>query len=229
MSALSRRLKTAPTGNSAWYEAHLLACMATLSLGFSLRVAGWRNMPRTGPVLIISNHQSFLDPMIVGAAVRREIVPLARKTLFKNRFFGALISSLNAVPIDQDGVGKEGIRAIGAEIQQGRAVLIFPEGERTMDGALHDFRPGIHLLLKRTPALIVPVGIAGAYEAWPRWRPYPIPSPLCLPAGRGTIAAVVGKPLDPQRYAKLPREQAMRELQNRVRAECERAEKMRRR
>ncbi len=211
-----------------WYEMMYLGCMTTMTLGWSLRLTGRKHMPASGPALVIANHQSFLDPVVVQLATRRQLVALARKTLFRNRFFGALIRSLRAVPIDQEGIGKEGIRAIAEQVRRGRAVLIFPEGSRTRDGALHEFRPGIHLLLKRAHAPIIPVGIAGAYDAWPIWRGYPIPAPLFLPPGRGTIAVAIGPPLEPRRYAELPREQAMQELGQQVRAVCEQAEKIRR-
>jgi 1-acyl-sn-glycerol-3-phosphate acyltransferase len=214
---------------AAWFEVIYATCMATMTLGFSLRIFGQKHMPQRGPALVISNHQSFLDPIVVGLAARRQLVPLARKTLFRNRFFGALIRSLKAVPIDQDGIGKEGIRAIAEQLQYGRAVMVFPEGSRTPDGAMHEFRPGIHLLLKRAPAPIVPVGIAGAYDAWPVWRPYPIPVPLCPAGGRAAVTVVVGKPLDPRPYAEMPREKAMQELFVQVHRLYEEAEQARHR
>jgi len=155
-------------------------------------------------------------------------VALARKTLFRNRRFAALIRSLHAVPIDQEGIGKEGIRAIAAQLQRGRAVLVFPEGSRTPDGAMHAFRPGIHLLLKKAPAPIVPFGIAGAFHAWPRTRGYPLPGPLCLPPCSNTLAIAVGEPLDARRYAEMPREVAMQELFNKVHNVQRLAEKCRR-
>ena len=199
------------------------------TLGFSLRVQGQRNMLPEGPALVIANHQSFLDPLIIGLAAQRPLVYLARKTLFQNPYFAALIRSLNAVPIDQEGVGKEGIRVILEQLSLGKAVVVFPEGERTLDGAMLPFKPGILLLIKRTKAPIIPVGIAGAFDAWPRQRAYPIPAPLCLPAGRGTISVALGKPLDAHHFAELPREEALRELFDKIHVEQLRAEKLRRR
>jgi 1-acyl-sn-glycerol-3-phosphate acyltransferase len=198
------------------------------SLGFSIRWEGTHNMPAEGPVLAIANHQSYLDPPAVGLATTRPLVYLARSSLFRNPVFGALIRSLNAVPIDQEGIGKEGIKAIVQRLLAGDAVLVFPEGTRTPDGTMQPLRPGIHLLLKRTSALIVPIGIAGAYDAWPVWRAYPIPAPIFLPASERTIAVSIGKPLDPQRFAAMPREDAMTEL-GAILAEAKcRAERLRR-
>ncbi len=211
-----------------WYDTVHVAGMAGFTLGFSYRFAGTRNMPKSGPALVIANHQGFVDPWIVGMAVKRHLTYLARKTLFKNRFFAALIRSVNAVPIDQEGVGKEGIRAVLDVLNKGQAVLVFPEGSRTPDGVMHEFRPGIHLLLKRARVPIVPVGIAGAYDAWPIWRHYPIPAPLFLPARPGTIAVVVGTPIDSQNIASMPREAALACLQDEIAKVQSSAERLRR-
>src|SRR4051812_6765267 len=166
----------------------------TYLLGWSLRVEGVHNIPRTGPALLVANHQSFLDPVAIGLATPRRLSYLARKTLFTNRYFGGLLQAVNCVPIDQEGVGKEGMQAILDRLKAGRAVLVFPEGERTGDGAMQAFRPGISLLIKRVQAPIVPIGIAGAFEAWSRDRKLPRLAPLFLPASHRTIAVSVGPP-----------------------------------
>jgi 1-acyl-sn-glycerol-3-phosphate acyltransferase len=213
-----------------WHQACFLAFHLYFTLGYSLRLQGQRNMPLSGPALIIANHQSFVDPLLCGVLSRRPLVYLARKTLFKNWFFTALIRSLNAIPIDQEGVGKEGLKAALAQLQLGRAVVIFPEGSRTPDGKMHPFMPGVHLLIRKAAAntLILPVGIAGAYDSWPIWRSYPIPSPLFLPARPGAIGVSLGKPFDAKRFAELPREQALQELFDRVKVEHDRADRLRR-
>jgi 1-acyl-sn-glycerol-3-phosphate acyltransferase len=209
------------------YDTMYVAAAVTLTLGWSLRCRGGINIPQAGPALLIANHQSFIDPMLVGLGTRRHLCYLARKTLFKPPWFAWLLRMLNAVPIDQEGVGKEGMRTILEQLRLGQAVVIFPEGHRTEDGKMNPLKPGIHLLLKRTQAPIVPVGIAGAYEAWPVWRPYPVPAPLFLPGSRGTLGVSIGKPVDARRYAEMPREQALAELFQLIRAEQRQAEKLR--
>ena len=190
-----------------WYDLVHIAGMASCTLGLSFRYAGSRQVPPSGPVLVVANHQSFLDPIIVGMAVKpRRLTYLARKTLFGNRYFAAIIRSLNAVPIDQEGIGKEGLQIIGKELALGKAVLVFPEGSRTPRRRVHPLRPGIHLLIKRSRATIVPVGIAGAYQAWPLWRRLPVPAPLSA-AAAGTVAVVVGRPLPGDPFATMLREQ----------------------
>lgn len=211
-----------------WYEFTYLVSMTGMTLGFSLRTEGRAHVPRTGPALLIANHQSFLDPILVGLSTRRHLCYLARKTLFRHPLFRWLIQSLNAVPIDQEGIGKEGIKTVLEQLRQGQAVVVFPEGERTFTGHMSPLKPGIHLLIKRTQAPIVPIGIAGAYEALPRWRTFPHLAPLFLPAGKATLAVCAGPPVDGRRFADLPREQALAELFMALQKVAAQAERLRR-
>src|SRR5437016_672473 len=212
-----------------WYETLFWISGPAMTFGFSLRTEGMRNVPKNGPALLIANHQSFLDPDLVGIAARRHLCYLARKTLFRHRAFAWLIRSLQAVPIDQEGIGIDGIRDILEQLQVGRAVLVFPEGERTHDGLIHPLRPGIALLIKKSQAPVVPIGIAGAYEAWPRQRAFPIPAPIFLPAQRGKIAVSIGRPLDGRQLAELPRERLLADLFQELQKVHEKANRLRRR
>jgi 1-acyl-sn-glycerol-3-phosphate acyltransferase len=205
-----------------------LVCAAGMPVLFSLRIEGGQHIPRTGPALLIANHQSFLDPILLGLCTSRPLRYLARRTLFKNPFFSWLIRALRAVPIDQEGVGKEGLRTILAELQAGEAVVVFPEGERTRDGRTVPLKPGVHLLIRRTQAPIVPVGIAGAFEALSRTARFPTFAPLFLPPRRGAIAVAVGRPLQAAHFAAQPRDQALGELLVELQMLQARAEELRR-
>jgi 1-acyl-sn-glycerol-3-phosphate acyltransferase len=202
--------------------------MTGMTLGFSLRTEGMQYVPLHGPALLIANHQSFLDPVLVAVAARRRVGALARKTLFRNAAFGWLLRSLNAVPIDQEGIGIEGLRVAVQFLQKGRALIVFPEGERSADGQMHALKPGIHLLIKRARAPVVPVGIAGAFEAWPRWRPYPIPAPFFLPATKRCCAVSIGEALEASEMADLSREQCLAVLVAALQKVHDRAERLRR-
>jgi 1-acyl-sn-glycerol-3-phosphate acyltransferase len=203
--------------------------MSLFTLGFSLRFEGGRNVPARGPALLAANHQSFFDPVLVGlAASNRRVAFLARKTLFKGAF-AVLIRGLNAVSVDQEGLAKEGLRAVLERLDAGWPVVIFPEGNRTDDGRMHPLKPGIYLLLKRTKAPVIPVGIAGAFDALPRGRSWPRFTPLLAPVHRpGGIAVSVGRPLDSARLGALPREQALTELYASIEQVQRRAERLRR-
>jgi 1-acyl-sn-glycerol-3-phosphate acyltransferase len=211
-----------------WYDGIRWLSLTGMTLAFSLRLDGVDNVPRSGPALLIANHQSFLDPLLVGIAARRHLRYLARQTLFRHRFLAWLMRSLNAVPIDQEGFARAGLKTILDQLQEGRAVLVFPEGERTHDGDIHPLRAGVHLLVKRGRAPIVPVGIAGAFTAWPRHRPLPIPAPLFLPAGKGTLAVSVGRPLDARLLVALPRDRLLETLLAELQQAHARAERLRR-
>src|SRR5260370_22990757 len=177
-----------------WYETCFWVSGPAMTLGFSLRTEGMRHVPETGPALLIANHQSYLDPDLVGIAARRHLCFLARKTLFQSKFFALFIRSLQAVPIDHKGIGIDGIREILEQLEAGRAVLVFPEGERTHDGHINQLRPGVALLIQRAQSPVVPAGIAGAHEAWPRQRAFPIPAPLFFADQRGRICVSIGLP-----------------------------------
>jgi 1-acyl-sn-glycerol-3-phosphate acyltransferase len=212
----------------AWYDTAYWACAFGLTLGFSLRTEGSRHVPRRGPALVIANHLSYLDPPLVGVAARRPLCALARKSLYRHAAFAWLLRSLHAVPIDQEGTGIEGLRVVLRLLQAGEAVLVFPEGHRSRDGAMRPLEAGVHLLIKRTKAPIIPVGIAGAYDAWPPGVNVPVPAPLFLPATARTVAVSIGAPLDARRYANMPRESALEELAGELRRAADRAERLRR-
>jgi 1-acyl-sn-glycerol-3-phosphate acyltransferase len=215
---------------SSWllYEIGYWLSRTVLTWGFNYRYEGGNNVPRTGPALLLANHQSFLDPMIAGCPFRRHICFLARKTLFRNRFFGALIRRCSAIPVDQEGVAKEGLKAILDVLKAGQAVLVFPEGERTHIGAVQPLKPGILLLIKRISAPIVPIGIAGAFDALPRTRHWPKFSPFFLPTTGADIAVSIGKPIPAERYRDMPRDQVLIELREELMRAKERAERLRR-
>lgn len=209
-----------------FYDLTYLISHPVMTLGFSLRTAGVRHVPRTGPVLILANHESYFDPLLVGLAVRRQISYLARSTLFRSPSFRWLITSLGAVPIDQEGLGREGLQLSTDILQKGNPLLIFPEGERTPDGNMLPFKAGIMLVLRRCPVPILPVGIAGAFESFPRNAALPIPSPLFWSPTGGAMAVSVGPLIRPTAYQGKEREAALTMLDGAVAAEVRRAETM---
>jgi 1-acyl-sn-glycerol-3-phosphate acyltransferase len=200
----------------AWYECGFWLCFTGMTLGFSLRTKGFKNVPKSGPALLIANHQCFLDPVLVGLAARRHLHYLARKTLFRHPGLTWLMRSLNGVPVDQEGFARQGLKTMIDQLQAGHAVVVFPEGERTHDGRMQRFRPGIHLLIKKVDMPIVPVGIAGAFDAWPRQRPIPLPAPLFWPPRSGAIAIAIGKPIHSASLEQKSREEALAELHRAV-------------
>jgi 1-acyl-sn-glycerol-3-phosphate acyltransferase len=209
------------------YDFVYWSAYTVFGLGFSCRHSGWGNIPLDGPLLVVANHQSMFDPVLVGFASRRYLSFLARKNLFEQPILATLIRKLNAIPIDR-GLGKDGIQAVLDALGEGRAVLVFPEGERTHTGEVQPLKPGVSLLIKRVNCPIVPVGIAGAFAAWNRHMTIPRPSPLFLPPGPSTIAVAVGRPIDPARYKGMDRDAMMADLHTELVKQFGEAERLRR-
>ncbi len=199
-----------------------------VTFGLSFRASGRANVPTTGPVLLACNHQSFMDPWLVGNASPRWLVYLARHSLFKNPVFAAAIRAYGAVPIDR-GFGKEGLQAVLGLLDKGRAIVLFPEGERTHDGTLQPLKPGISLLIKRANCQIVPVGLSGCYDVWPRHESRPHPETLFnTPAGR-SIGLHYGPPVHSSIYRTMPRDEMLEDLRGRIAASVAVADRLRRR
>src|SRR5262245_42862103 len=139
-----------------------------LSAAYRIRRRGAEHVPPTGPIIYVANHQSHLDPPIVGVLVTdRPFSGLARATLFHSRILAWIMRGIGAIDIEQ-GKGDAGaMKAVLSELQAGRSVLIFPEGTRTSDGAIGEFQRGVMLLIKRSAAQVVPVAIEGAFDIWP--------------------------------------------------------------
>jgi 1-acyl-sn-glycerol-3-phosphate acyltransferase len=215
------------TGHAIYQVSHW-ATFTTATLGWSLRVAGAKNLPREGPCLVVANHQSFFDPVFVGLSGRRPLTYLARHSLFRNKWMAKLISFYGAEPVNQ-AVGKEGLNAVIAAVGRKEAVLIFPEGSRTPDGLIHEMMPGITLIIKKVDCPIVPVGIAGAYDAWPIQKKLPKLNPLFLGDQGRSIALVFGEPLSTLDLQKKSRDEMLAEIDRRIRACHAKAEALRRR
>lgn len=160
-------------GGLITYEICRQACVFVMRAAMGLRAHHRERVPLTGPVLIVANHQSFLDPPAIGGMIwDRHFEFLARATLWKFGPFGKLIQNLNSIPIAEGGdtaAMKEALR----RLHHGRAVILFPEGSRTHDGAMQEFKRGAAVLVKRAACPVLPAAIEGAFDAWPRTRKRP--------------------------------------------------------
>lgn len=199
-----------PLLSRLWYEFLRSGVYLAGGLAYGLRYSGRENIPPSGPVLVVSNHQSNFDPPLVGAGCPRRLNYLARETLFGFAPFRWLINSLDAIPIDRDGLGLHGLKESLRRLKRGEMVLIFPEGTRTVDGDVADFRPGFTVLAARAKAWILPVAIEGAFAAWPRWQKLP---------GLGQIHVHYGEPIAPAEVIAREERELVAEVQRRVR-EC---------
>ncbi len=106
------------------------------TLGFRCRYHNPERVPATGPAILAANHCSYLDPPLIGAGLHRDLHYLAREDLFAVPVLGTLLDRVNVVPVDRAGGGAAGLRAIFNRLRAGQAILLFPEGTRSPDGAL---------------------------------------------------------------------------------------------
>lgn len=168
---------------------------------FDLKVYGRHHIPAAGGVLVVSNHQSYLDPMLIAVQLRRPMSFLAKSELFKNRYFGWLITSLNAFPVRQ-GAGDVGaIKETIRRLQEGHLLNIFPEGSRTEDGKLQPIAAGAALVIRKAGVPVVPAIIDGSYDAWPKDQKLPRRHPTRVMYGPvmrldGLKAAEIVKKID---------------------------------
>jgi len=172
--------------NPSYYLAWLVF-RAVYRFYFRWRVFNPERVPAQGPVILAANHASFLDPPLVGSGLERDINYLARDTLFRFPGMGALLRSWNAVPVDRDGAGAAGLKAILDRLLAGGAIILFPEGTRSADGQLRPARSGIGLIVLKSTAPVVPVRVFGTYAAY--GRQITIPRPL-------RVAVKYGQPMD---------------------------------
>ena len=156
--------------------------LAVSMFGFRVRFA--EPLPRHGGLLVVSSHQSHLDPLLLGLATERRLSSLARSSLYHFKPFAAVITALDAVPIDRNASMVKTMKAVIGRLRDGRAVVIFPEGTRTATGRLGEIKSGFALLAKKAGVPVVPVAIVGAYECWPRSRLLPRPGRIRLEFGR---------------------------------------------
>jgi len=150
---------------------------------FGLRVRGAEHVPASGPALIVSNHQSILDPPVIGGAARRQIYFLAKAELFRIPMFGSLIRALHARPVRREGSDPGALRTAAQLLGEGKALLVFPEGTRSLNGRLGEGKPGVGMLAVTSGAPVVPVYVSGTLEALPKGSAWPRRSQVSVSFG----------------------------------------------
>lgn len=194
-----------------WYNIVRFFTLCVMTTTGGIRASGRNNMPSNGPVLLISNHLSFLDVFVLGIPLRRPLNYVARSTLFVS-VLGFLMRSVGAFPINREGMGASGLKETLRRLRNGGIVILFPEGTRSLDGRLGELKAGIAVLALKARAPIVPAGIAGTFEAWPRARRLPSPHALRIE---------YGPPIYPEEIAGLTTEAITALLHTRM-LECQR-------
>ena len=150
---------------------------------FRARGHNAERVPLNGPVILAANHASFIDPPLVGSCLHRGISYLARESLFRFPVIGWVLRKWDAVPVDRDGGGAAGLRAILDRLTDGAGIILFPEGTRTRDGNFLPARSGIGLVVIKSTAPVVPVRVFGSYEAYGRHMSLPRPRKVVVKFG----------------------------------------------
>lgn len=183
--------------------------------GFFLRSRGRERLSYDGPMILAANHQSFLDPVMVGVCCPPVLHFMARDSLFRVPVLGRFITAGLAFPVKRGkgdvGAFKQSLRIL----KGGENLLLFPEGTRTTTGRIRDLQPGVIALARKTKAAVVPVAITGAFEAWPRNAKLPRPRKVWIEFGTPIPSATFEGRSDAESAADLTAE--LRRLHNNLR------------
>lgn len=151
-----------------WYWTGYALAKLLARVFFRFRVLHRERRVLEGPLIIAMNHQSYLDPPLVGISSGREVYFLTRRNLLDVPVLGWLLPKLNVVPVDQEGIDRSALKALIRILKDGNAAVVFPEGARTLDGNLQPALPGVGFIVAKTRAPVLPMRIFGAHEALPR-------------------------------------------------------------
>jgi len=158
---------------------------------FEFKVNGIENLPENGPYLLCSNHQSYIDPLLLASTlpwkIFREAFAVGTSDIFGAGFMRWLARQLRVVVLDPDANLVPAMRAGEFGLKHGRVLILYPEGERTNDGNLRIFRRGAAILSIHTRAPVVPIAIEGFYDVWPRHKKLPKFGPLEMTIGKPMI------------------------------------------
>jgi long-chain acyl-CoA synthetase len=172
--------------NAFWYMASRLIQVVALDR-FSLHVRGIEKLPKNGAYIISSNHQSYLDAPILGGVLPAEVFDkvfaVGTSEIFGHGLMLRLARSVRVVVVDPDANLIPAMRAGAFGLRQGRPLILYPEGERSIDGTPRVFKKGAAILSIHMQVPIVPVAIEGFYEAWPRNKPFQKFAPLSMVFG----------------------------------------------
>jgi long-chain acyl-CoA synthetase len=175
-----------PISATFWYLFSRLIQMIALDR-FQLRVRGIEKLPKSGPYIISSNHQSYLDPLILASvlppSVFEKVFAVGTSEIFGTGFMLRLARSLRVVVVDPDANLIPAMRAGAFGLRRGRSLILYPEGERSIDGTPRIFKKGAAILSIHMQVPIVPVAIEGFYKAWPRNKSFQGFTPLKMAFG----------------------------------------------
>ncbi|MCL6635928.1 MAG: 1-acyl-sn-glycerol-3-phosphate acyltransferase [Peptococcaceae bacterium] len=167
-----------------FYNLARVLCRLVLLLLRRWEVSGSGNMPSSGGVVVVANHVSYWDPVVVGCAFNRKIHYMAKAELFKITFLGPVITALGAFPVHRDRTDRAAIRTAVTHLQEGRVIGVFPEGTRSKTGELLKPHLGAAMLAQKAGTPILPVALKGTRGVFGKVTVW-VGEPLHIGAGGG--------------------------------------------
>ncbi len=141
-----------------------------INIVYRIRPTGLENIPREGPAVVVCNHVSFMDPIILGGSVARPMRFVMYYKIFQMPFLNFIFKNAKAIPIaskqEDEELMNAAFEAVDAELAAGNVVCIFPEGALTKDGNVQKFRPGIEKIIARRPVPVIPVALGRLWGSW---------------------------------------------------------------
>ncbi len=154
-------------------------------LAFRVQCDGVENIPQKGGCLLVANHASFLDPFVMGTYMPRQVHFLMYARYFFSPLFHWYCKRTECIPLKKDGRDISALKQALRLLRSGEMIGIFPEGERSVTGKLGSGAPGVALIALKADVPILPVGIVGTYEAFPRGARFPrLRSPITVRYGK---------------------------------------------
>ena len=149
-------------------------CWLILKIFWRMKIIGIENLPQSGGLIIASNHVSYLDPAVLAASLNRKIYFIAKKEVFKNTFVSFIFKNLNAISVDRGNADILAFKKAINILREEKVLGIFPEGTRSSNGELQELKLGAIKIAMKTGVPILPVGIIGTHEIYPRGIKFPI-------------------------------------------------------
>ena len=177
-----------------FYNLSKRVCWVACKLWFRASSTGAENVPMEGPVVLASSHSSHIDPLLLGIFLPRRAFYVARSSLGKIPMVGLWMRAVGVIFIDRKAPGREAMGRAIEKLKEGEIVAMFPEGTRSRDGRTGEFQRGLLLLLKKSQASVVPVGLPGSFSALPPGKIIPRPRRCAVRYGRVWTAEEVLAP-----------------------------------